>query len=140
MNRTYFKLLKHIVKTYGNKARDVFDCLCSAKTEFYNSDVTLETVIMNHDYDYVLKIVQEHCIEKKQLNNVYYNQEEAFFNFFIKEAKCPECLENCEEIRKLYFEKLENMKNTYTCTKCAENNLKIYFISNYLKSAFKRLY
>jgi len=140
MKGTYIKLLKQIVKTYGNKARDIFNCLCDAKDEFYNSDVTLETVVMNHDYDYVLKIIQEHCIEKKQLNNVYYNQEEAFFNFFIKEAKCPECLENCEELRKLYFEKLDNMKNTYTCTKCAENNLKIYFISNYLKSAFKRLY
>jgi hypothetical protein len=78
------------------------------------------------------------AIKYKLINNSSHNNNYVVYSkFFFSEFKCPEEIENCEELRTKYFNELNALKSKKTCRKCDEMNLQKSFISNILANSIK---
>jgi len=53
---------------------------------------------------------------------------EKIIQFFDNNLPCPSEIPDCEKRRVEYAEKLDNLKRSGGCSKCAENRLKNEFI------------
>ena len=78
------------------------------------------------------------AIKYKLINNTNRNNNYVIYSkFFFSEFKCPEEIENCEQLRKEYFKELDILKSKKNCRKCDEMNLQKSFISNILANSIK---
>jgi len=49
--------------------------------------------------------------------------------FFDFNVPCPEKIENCEHLRKVYKERVEKLLEGTNCSECRKNGLKNHFIN-----------
>jgi hypothetical protein len=52
----------------------------------------------------------------------------ALEEFFNKNKPCPDKIENCEQLRNEFYEKIESLKTAGGCSACRLNKLKNHYI------------
>lgn len=57
--------------------------------------------------------------------------------FFEKSEKCPEEIINCEDIRKDYFQSLDEFMSKHGCGPCAQRHIRNKFLEK-IKQNFKK--
>jgi hypothetical protein len=135
----YKNLLKELKK--DNKSvnpKKLFICLCNLgkKTlkNFSNwKDITNSILFPD------LVTASKNCIKNNYEYKFPITKEILLEYFFDLSFKCPDEIENCEEMRKKFLEKAEKMINDKNCPICNLIFYKSYFAMNFLKFKDKEI-
>jgi len=117
------------------KLKDIVYSVCEYLLSIKNNKSLLEN-LDNYYRAYkknVTLAIKYRLINRSSQNNNYV----IYSKFFFKEFKCPEEIENCEGLRKKYFDKLELLKSKKNCRKCDEMQLQKTFITDILANSIK---
>jgi hypothetical protein len=128
--------LRELKSEFPNfKLKDIVFSVCEYLSSIKNNKSLLENL---DNYYRAYKKNVTLAIKYKLLNQSSQNNKYVTYSkFFFHEFKCPEEIENCEELRKTYFNQLELLKSEKNCRKCDEMHLQKNFIANILAHAIK---
>jgi len=128
--------LRELKSEFPNfKLKDIVYSVCEYLSSIKNDKSLLEN-LDNYYRAYkknVILAIKYKLVNRSSQNNIF----TTYSKFFLKEFKCPEEIENCEELRKTYFNQLEILKSKKNCRKCDEMHLQKSFISGILANSIK---
>lgn len=117
------------------KLKDIVFSVCEYLLSINNNKSLLEN-LDNYYRAYknnVTLAIKYKLINKSSQNNNYV----IYSKFFFEEFKCPGEIENCEELRRTYFNQLKILKSKSNCRKCDEMHLQKSFITDILANSIK---
>ena len=117
------------------KLKDIVFSVCEYLLSIKNDKSLLEN-LDNYYRAYkknVTLAIKYKLVNRSSQNNIF----TTYSKFFLKEFKCPDEIENCEELRTKYFNQLELLKSKKNCRKCDEMQLQKSFISSILANSIK---